>query len=334
MMMGRDLRIDFLRSIAILFMVEVHIAATIAPENIAHNSPLAILSSSIGGLAAPLFVMIAGWGASKSSSANIWLRFSFLMVGQLIVNLIASHVFNWYTPGILSLLALCGLLTPVLGRINNMNLNISYVFLLLIPFFMYPIDGSWFAVITAASLFEWLGLLFFDGTYPLMPWLAFYVLGFIVEKNQQKNILYSTLFVSVLIAIYALMNQIDWALTSGDAMLTFFPANTNFLVNASFGILLLYLLLKKVGESFFSLGINLSFIKIGKLSLSIYILHFIPLRYLASIDYHGSSVPITFGLIISYCGIWWLFAHLQNKYFKSFCAENLLRYLSEKKTVI
>ncbi|HIF46297.1 MAG TPA: DUF1624 domain-containing protein [Candidatus Poseidoniales archaeon] len=328
--MVRDLRIDFLRSIAILFMVEVHIAATIAPENIAKGSSLGLLSASIGGLAAPLFVMIAGWGAAKSSNNGIWLRFSFLMLAQLLVNLIASHVFNWYTPGILSLLAVCGLVSPMLRRINARNLKISFAFLLVLPFFLYRIDGTWTSVITADGIIEWLKLLLIDGTYPLIPWLAFFVLGFIVAQNQQKHILATTSILSLIIALYALEKNLAWALTSGDALLTFFPASSFFIINATFGILLLHSLLAKLKDEFFSSTVSLSFARTGKLSLTIYILHFIPIRYLDLIDYHGSTITLTFVLILVYCLVWWVFSHLQSKYFSKFSAEHLLKFLSDK----
>ena len=89
----RKLYIDVLRSIAILFMIEVHTSAQLAPSNIAKDSFLAIIVASIGGLAAPLFVTISGWGTQfslnkkrfKSESENsilkwVIIRFSFLMI--------------------------------------------------------------------------------------------------------------------------------------------------------------------------------------------------------------------------------------------------------------
>ena len=64
----RKLYIDVLRSIAILFMIEVHTSAQLAPSNIAKDSFLAIVVASIGGLAAPLFITISGWGTQFSLS--------------------------------------------------------------------------------------------------------------------------------------------------------------------------------------------------------------------------------------------------------------------------
>jgi uncharacterized membrane protein YeiB len=156
------------------------------------------------------------------------------------------------------------------------------------------------------------------------------VLGFIVAQNQQKHILATTSILSLIIALYALEKNLAWALTSGDALLTFFPASSFFIINATFGILLLHSLLAKLKDEFFSSTVSLSFARTGKLSLTIYILHFIPIRYLDLIDYHGSTITLTFVLILVYCLVWWVFSHLQSKYFSKFSAEHLLKFLSDK----
>ena len=59
--MERKQYIDVLRSIAILFMIEVHTSAQLAPSNISEESLIALIVASIGGLAAPLFVTLSGW---------------------------------------------------------------------------------------------------------------------------------------------------------------------------------------------------------------------------------------------------------------------------------
>ena len=48
-------------------MVFVHAAATWQPSNISQTSLLGILAGAIGGLAAPLFVTLFGWGLANSS---------------------------------------------------------------------------------------------------------------------------------------------------------------------------------------------------------------------------------------------------------------------------
>ena len=124
--------IDRIRAIAILCMVQVHTAAIIPPEGISISHPLAFISAAIGGMAAPLFVTISGWGLyssakrrneSENSDFSSWIRwilprFIILVLCQLFVNsallLERGGNFEWMTPGVLTLLALACLLGPVL----------------------------------------------------------------------------------------------------------------------------------------------------------------------------------------------------------------------------
>ena len=66
----RLLYIDRIRAIAILAMVQVHTAAIVPPEGITVGDPIALVSAAIGGMAAPLFVTISGWGIYRSAKAR------------------------------------------------------------------------------------------------------------------------------------------------------------------------------------------------------------------------------------------------------------------------
>jgi hypothetical protein len=81
-------------------MVQVHTAAIIPPEGISVDHPIAFVSAAIGGMAAPMFVTISGWGIyrsatrrSNSGNNNIsswisWMipRITILTICQLLVN--------------------------------------------------------------------------------------------------------------------------------------------------------------------------------------------------------------------------------------------------------
>ena len=47
-------------------MVMVHVAATAPPPSIGSTSALGYVVAGLGGLAAPLFVVLAGWGAAET----------------------------------------------------------------------------------------------------------------------------------------------------------------------------------------------------------------------------------------------------------------------------
>lgn len=348
-MASRVLHIDLLRSVAILFMVEVHAAATLSPAGISPTDPLAVLAASIGGLAAPLFIAISGWGSQRSLSRKLELnasnqsllawagvRLGFLMLCQLAVNLIADHVFMWYTPGVLSLLALCALLAWPLAKLR-LNARIAlFVALALSPFALdavFDIDGSWMAVITAADWVEWLRLLLIEGTYPLLPWLAFFVLGGIIHDADSKSLrsmLSFTFSISAGALIAAMITNRAWALTSGEALLTFFPASPAFIFSATCGVLAGVVGLEWVENNGFAGQRSESFSAAGRLSLTIYILHFVPLRIYAQADIDYISAAGALGIVLAYSIIWWPLAVMHQRHVPRLSLEELLRRVSRR----
>ena len=64
----RFAHIDRIRAIAVLCMVEVHTAAIIPPRGMTVGDPAAFVAAAFGGMAAPMFVMISGWGIHMSAT--------------------------------------------------------------------------------------------------------------------------------------------------------------------------------------------------------------------------------------------------------------------------
>ena len=84
--------IDSLRGLAVLLMVMVHAAATWNPSNASQTSTLAYIVAGLGGLAAPLFVTIFGWGMYKSNSPrkSILIKAGILLILQYVCLLYTS----------------------------------------------------------------------------------------------------------------------------------------------------------------------------------------------------------------------------------------------------
>ena len=128
--------IDRIRAIAVLCMVEVHTAAIVPPRGMSVGDPAAFVAAAFGGMAAPMFVMISGWGIHMSASRRVvqgpmdisgwisWLmpRVVLLTICQLLVNVLLNVErggrFQWHTPGVLTLLAIAALLAPVLVKLS------------------------------------------------------------------------------------------------------------------------------------------------------------------------------------------------------------------------
>ena len=115
--LARFREIDSLRGLAVLLMVMVHAAAaTWNPHNSAQTTWIAYLVAGLGGLAAPLFVTIFGWGLVRSPIHHQWQynqsrNSTFVTIfGKFIL----PHLFDPLTPGILSLFALLILIKPLI----------------------------------------------------------------------------------------------------------------------------------------------------------------------------------------------------------------------------
>ena len=128
----------------------------------------------------------------------------------------------------------------------------------------------------------------------------------------------------------SVIGDVDWALTSGDAVLTFFPASMPFLVVSATVVVLLIRLLEgnEVSGGDPLMGSRLSFLEpVGRLSLSIYVAHFGVLGLVALImegEPRISLVP-AFAVTIIHTAMWIPLAALHERTIPWFSLEGLLR---------
>ena len=347
--------IDRIRAIAILCMVQVHTAAIIPPEGISISHPLAFVSAAIGGMAAPLFVTISGWGMysstkrrskSENSDFSSWVRwilprFIILVLCQLFVNsalvLERGGRFEWMTPGVLTLLALACLLGPVLIFLKNGQRVLLMLVLVFSPLLIGDMNGvgfNWIERVSSQGFAEWINRLLLNGTYPALPWLAFVVLGSLIE-DYRDNLAIRRIVALGLVMIgismaFSIYKDIPWALTTGDAILTFFPANTPFIFTSIIFVIILFKLLEgnemTGGEP--TGGRRLSWLEpAGRLSLTIYVVHFVILGVIAFEMQNRPQlgIYIAFLLTIAHTAIWIPLAILHEKYIPQVSFEGLLR---------
>ena len=339
--LARFREIDSLRGLAVLLMVMVHAAATWNPHNSAQSTWIAYLVAGLGGLAAPLFVTIFGWGLVKSKSTtngNI-IKATILLLLQLLVNLFSPHLFDPLTPGILSLFALLILIKPLI--VNMANNNISFlvfsisIFLIYgLSSFIYNIQGTsdWDSRVSTNNLTILVSHLFLTGTYPLFPWITFAVVGAflgssITEGGKTLPRNNTTLLLIIIGMSYCLVSLIlaneegsVWAHPTKGAYLNFFPANIGFMIGSMTGVLIFWLIIQELQISLFEYC--------GRLSLTIYVLHFIPLTLLSNIENerYWSVMEASLAVVI-YTTAWLLFAFVWNR-LQWLTIEALIRKLS------
>ena len=244
--MSRRQDIDQIRGLAILLMIMVHAAATWAPADASTTSLLALIVASLGGLAAPLFVTVGGWVTVQSTWTlrKAMIRFVFLMIAQFLVNITASHLFDPFTPGVLSLFAILYLTAPIWIRIarNSITFGATLVLIGIINTVFSPGDVSlsWNDRVEVSGISQLLSHLLVTGTYPLFPWMFFSILGAGINIHapgiQKLGLaIVVGLLVCVSFLYESLHSGIPFAQPRGDAILTFFPANTPFLIGACTG---------------------------------------------------------------------------------------------------
>ena len=348
---GRLEYIDSLRGLAVLLMVMVHAAATWSPSTASQQSIIGYVAAGLGGLAAPLFVVLFGWSISKSELTNrkIAVRAGVLFAAQILLNSIAPHLFNVFTPGILSLFAILIITAPLWLKISRWQVMPGLPFwLILLPLlcstsFLLPnmMGGStWDSRVETSNIGQIISHLFFTGLYPLIPWLAFAIFGALIAENYsfvpqtvyRERLTWTMMLGGCMFCVasiqYALVNNLDWAAPTANAdsnstVLTFFPANAAFLIAAMTGVGLLWLLFKKVTNT---KSLNI----LGQFSLSVYILHFIPLSLARDfeVEYEWSIIGSAI-MVILYTLCWWPLAIIWNKKAKKWSLEYLLAKYSK-----
>lgn len=355
-MVPRLRHVDQMRAIAVLFMVEVHTAAILPPQGISEGHPMAFVAAAFGGMAAPMFVTLSGWGIYKSGLKRHtllekkWLkwilpRFILLFICQILVNL-ALNIdrggrFYWHTPGVLTLLALATILTPLIITISTRLRSLMMIIMILSPIFLGEYNGmnwSWDHRVGSIDFFDWMQRLFWNGTYPLIPWLSYIFLGSLIydfknNLHSRDRLIKIGLLITILTFLISILQKRAWALTSGDAVLTFFPASTSFLIVSGTMVLIIMKILEgeepRGGLSRFENKLS-SLEAVGKITLTIYVLHFLVLGAAAFVMDGRPRLDIitAFSITILHTLSWIPFANWHQKNISNISFENLLRKIS------
>ena len=141
------------------------------------------------------------------------------------------------------------------------------------------------------------------------------------------------IFISISIS-YSIITGNEWALTEGDAVLTFFPANTPFLVVSSTFVLLAQRCLEgsesSGGEPW--KGDALSFLEpAGKITLTIYVAHFALLGLIAFIMQGEPRLGLVpaFAATIGHTLMWIPLAKAHQEFIPKISFEEILRKMSQ-----
>ena len=239
----------------------------------------------------------------------------------------APHLFDPFTPGVLSLFAILYLLAPLWIRIarNSIACGTTLVLIGVINTVLSPGDAtlSWNDRIEVSGVNQIVSHLLVTGTYPLFPWMFFSILGAGINIHAPTIrklglLIVSGLLICTLFLYESIQTGIPFAQPRGEAILTFFPANTPFLIGACTGVLILWLLLENRQPL---RGLD----HLGRLSLTLYLVHFIPI-------YLGSNVVLAWStavpVVIVFTLVWWPLSVFWRTRFPTYSLEYALRQMS------
>ena len=312
----RSVHIDALRGLAVLLMVLVHAAATWEPAFSGGLLVLGVIVSAGGGLAAPLFVALLGWGLAQRplTPRQRWWRAGWLFACQVGVNVSAPHLFDPFTPGVLSLLGLLILTEPLWARPFQSDTQVvrtfagAFLVVLMLSIFTEPWQGPsvWTPRVETPSLIVWASHLITTGLYPFFPWVLFACFGLTVARlsAEHRRMFFRNTAVAGLVASTIVLVQSQragqvWALPTGNAALTFFPANASFLIAAMTGVVMLWWIVERLGAAIAALS------HVGRVSLTVYVLHFVPFALFHQAEtVHGWSALSTAGVVVAYTAGW------------------------------
>ena len=333
--------IDSLRGLAVLLMVMVHAAATWSPYQSVQTTWLAYLIAGLGGLAAPLFVTIFGWGLVKSQSTQInnLIKASILLILQIIVNISSPHLYDTFAPGILSLFAILIFIKPLILKLSSNKLNLTLFWLGLVVVYLVnehilDLQGAnvWNDRVNTASIFTFMSHLILTGTYPLFPWISFAVVGAFLGSSiteggktlPRNNTTFLLIIIGVCYCLFSLiLSSIEgstWAHPTNGDHLNFFPANFGFIIGAMTGVFIFWLVIQEFNIAIFQGA--------GRISLTIYVVHFIPLTLMSNYENENNwTVMEASQAVAIFTTTWLIFAFVWNR-FQWLTIENLIRKLS------
>ena len=292
-------------------MVMVHVAATATPPSVGQTTAIGYLVAGLGGLAAPLFVALAGWGAAGKHRAwpSRFRRAALLLCAQLVVNLSAPHLYRPFTPGVLSLFALLALVPWTHPNRHVQRSTRALALVAPLAVVLSPaLQGasSWDERVVVNGLEEFASRLLLTGLYPLIPWCVLAWLGAMLRVHGPQLLRPGIAAVAggfvycAVQLVRSFQTNVPWAAPTspdGQALLTFFPANGPFLIAASTGVLLLW-----------ALGTWLARVPslpaLGRLSLTVYVAH-TPMLWALHHLVDSPSVAFSTSLVLFCTFIWW-----------------------------
>lgn len=348
--------LDFAKGLAVIFMVVQHIGIWMwkmpwskVVANFKGNS-IYIILNTLSGLSAPLFIFSAGAGAyllmeKYKSSSKIIKRGIFIITLGYVHNLTIIYWFNYGSWYVLHLIGFGFILVPLIKKMQKKSVIILIILLIVLTYLAQTgLDTS--IKLTNKNMrdmslsFAMLRLAFVEGHFPILPWITFFLLGYIsisafMEKEKAVAMVLIGLSLLIFSTILLGVGIVLPELKESDIFIRLFYIEPRFyplilpMLLFLLGLVLIVMQLIKFLCNKFSVGEYNPVVVLGRFSLTVFFMHV----YLKLFLYHYKlnqtfEKPVTMIAIIAAIFIFTALGYL-SKYTKyKFSLEGLLRKLS------
>ena len=291
--------LDALRGIAVFLMIEQHVGIwlwhgpNLAAGETYKDYPLPVGFNALGGMAAPLFVTLAGVGsalfvaAGRPRTDSTLVRRGLTLMGfGYLLNWLTPSWFSWGSWFVLHMMGFAMALAPVWRRLSTRTL-LALCGAVLVGAVAAQEAFELPARLTNAQMRNVhlpggpLRLALVGSQFPILPWLTFYLAGFVAGRWLDEGYLQRVArlgagFLGLGVAGVALHGS---GLLSGrvftralSVQLGFFPASIS-IVGLLLGGALLLITLVFWAEQRRSIGADNPLVTLGRISLTLLILH-------------------------------------------------------------
>jgi len=337
----RRLALDALRGLAVFLMIEQHVGIWVwqgaEPGKTASDYPLLVGFNALGGMAAPLFVTLAGCGsamfvaAKRPGTDSTLVRRGLVLMGfGLALNLTMQGLgsvidpadpgwFSWGSWFVLHMMGFAMALGPIWRRMSNRALLAACAAVLITAvvvrvWLQTPMAvGNAFMRDTSrpGGVFR---LALAESQFPILPWLTFYLAGFVsgrwlLQEKTGRVALLGLSFMMLgggghgLLKLGVFTRQNVYLFRAFELHLGFFPASV-----AIVGLLLGGALLLIAGvsalENRWSMRKRNPMVTLGRISLTLLLIHvpiFRRVTRLESIDwFHGLDADTSLLVVFAF----------------------------------
>jgi uncharacterized membrane protein len=344
--------IDALRGVAVLLMIEQHLGYWLwkPPKGPLGFSDFPFLFgfNSLGGLAAPFFVTLAGLSISLFTLRHTRIDHTLYLRGVVIMGF--GYVLNILTPSwfsigswfILHMLGSAIILSPLLRRIPSSRLiSLCAVVLISTVIIQNALDTPSFLQSLRMRRLDLSGgalrLALAEGQFPVFPWLFFFLMGMVagrwlIDEKISRIIFLAAIFMSLgLILSIPYLLKVKFAIEGPfyrvfRISLGFYPASPPIVLFLS-GLSLFSVVIFNSIDLKYKLNSRNPLVCLGRASLTLLLVHVVLVRELSHHLHFWKifSVTETLSITIIVLALFTLFSIFWKKYEFRYGAEWLLR---------